>query len=360
MSSIPLRLRIASNVGWARLAIAGVVVLITALLPVLFPGSYLIFLGMLTFVFIAMSYAWDILGGLTGLVSFGYAVYFGLGAYSAGIAMLNGISPYVGALIGAGIAALFSIVIGIPTFRLRGPYFAIATIGVNEAVRVIMLNWRSITGGASGLPLPSAGFSGPVLYRDALILAVAAIIVYYWIIHSPLGLALNAIREDQDAAAALGVNTLKYKLFAHAVGAFIVALAGSVIARWDVYIEPTSTFGFGRSIDILMMPVIGGSGTFFGPLVGGFIFSVVQDQIVSSYPNLHLLIYGLLLAIIMLFEPKGVVGLVRRFSHWLQRRTQSGRRRAPGLPDRLRRDAELRHPHNLPAETAPGVDTDGH
>ncbi len=309
-----------SGLGWL-LAVACVGALLYV--PSRNPQGYLVFLGMSTFAHIAMSYAWDILGGLTGQVSFGYGVYFGLGAYATGIAMLQGVSPYVGMVLGALIALLMSIVIGVPTFRLRGPYFAIATIGVNEAVRVIMLNWRSVTGGASGLPLPSTGFSGPILYRDALILMLATILLYRWIMRAPLGLALNAIREDEDAAAALGVNTLLYKLIAHGLGAIVVALAGGIIARWDVYIEPISTFGFGRSIEILMMPVIGGTGTFWGPLIGGFVLTAVKDQIVSAYPNLHLLIYGLLLALIMLFEPKGAVGVARRLRRWIRARVGS-------------------------------------
>lgn len=302
-----------SGLRWlALVVVAGGLVYI----PLANPRSYLVFLGMTTFAYVAMSYAWDILGGLTGQVSFGYGVYFGLGAYATGIAMLQGVSPYVGMVVGAIIALVASVIIGVPTFRLRGPYFAIATIGVNEAVRVIMLNWRSVTGGASGLPLPSTYFSGPVLYRDALILMLAAMLVYAWLVRSPIGLALNAIREDEDAASALGVDPLRYKLLAHGLGAVIVALAGGIIARWDVYIEPISTFGFGRSIEILMMPVIGGSGTFWGPLLGGFVFTVAKDQIVSAYPNLHLLLYGLLLALIILFEPKGAVGLMRRMQRW--------------------------------------------
>jgi len=302
-----------SSMRWLAL-VATVGALIYA--PLANPRGYLVFLGMTTFAHIAMSYAWDILGGLTGQVSFGYGVYFGLGAYATGIAMLQGASPYAGMVVGALIALLMSIAIGVPTFRLHGPYFAIATIGVNEAVRVIMLNWRSVTGGASGLPLPSTGFSGPTLYRDAFILMGATILLYRWLLHSPIGLALNAIREDEDAAAGLGVDTLRYKLIAHGLGAIIVALAGGIIARWDVYIEPVSTFGFGRSIEILMMPVIGGTGTLWGPLIGGFVFTAVKDQIVSAYPNLHLLLYGLLLALVMLFEPKGVVGMVRRLQGW--------------------------------------------
>jgi branched-chain amino acid transport system permease protein len=269
-----------------------------------------------TFVWTITSVAWNLLGGFTGQTSFGFAVFYGLGAYTTGLMINAGRSPYFSFLAGAGVAVLASFLVGLPTFRLRGPYFAIATIGITEAVRVVMSNVK-ITGGASGLNIiEHKPFQQVEHYYTALFALALAVIVSVVIAKSRFGLALRAIKLDQDAAADLGVNPYMSKLWVHAIAAALTAIAGGIHARYAVFIDPGGgpggVFAFQTAISILLMPVIGGIGTIWGPVLGGAIFGIVEDQLVVKFPNLHLLMYGVLLILIILLEPDGLAGILRR------------------------------------------------
>lgn len=292
------------------------------------PNSVRLLFG--TAVWITCSVAWNLLGGFTGQVSFGFAVFYGLGAYTAALLINAGFSPYLALLAAAGVAALASFVIGLPTFRLRGPYFAIATIGVGEATRVIMNN-LNITGGASGLRVIEPGpFRQLSHYYTAIVLMALAVAFSAWIARSKFGLALRAIKQDQDAAADLGVNPYTSKLWIHAIAGGLTAMAGGVYARYHAFIYPGDVFAFQTSISILLMPVIGGIGTVWGAVLGGVIFGIVEEELVVNFPNIHLLLYGLLLILIILFEPGGLMGLISRLSR-LWRRNRRGE--DSGSPD---------------------------
>jgi branched-chain amino acid transport system permease protein len=209
----------------------------------------------------------------------------------------------------ASVAVLASVVVGLPTFRLRGPYFAIATIGVSEAVRVVMTN-LSVTGGASGYRIIERGaFHQLQRFYAALALAAVAVAVSILVRRSKFGLALIAIREDEDAASDLGVNPYRYKLLAHALAAALTGAAGGVFAWYAAFIHPQGVFAFSISVAILLMPIIGGVGTIWGPVVGGVVYGLIHEELIASFPQLHLLLYGSLLILIILFEPGGVVGL---------------------------------------------------
>ena len=269
-----------------------------------------------TFVWTITSVAWNLLGGFTGQTSFGFAVFYGLGAYTTGLMINAGRSPYFSFIAGAGVAVLASFLVGLPTFRLRGPYFAIATIGITEAVRVVMSNVK-ITGGASGLNIiERKPFQQVEHYYTALFALAFAVVVSVVIAKSRFGLALRAIKLDQDAAADLGVNPYMSKLWVHAIAAALTAIAGGIHARYAVFIDPGGgpggVFAFQTAISILLMPVIGGIGTIWGPVLGGAIFGIVEDQLVVKFPNLHLLMYGVLLILIILLEPDGLAGILRR------------------------------------------------
>lgn len=267
-----------------------------------------------TLVWVTTSVAWNLLGGFAGQVSFGFAVFYGLGAYTAALLITAGVQPYLSFLAAAVVASLASLVIGLPTFSLRGPYFAIATIGVSEAVRVVMSN-LSITGGASGYRIVErAPFNQVEHFYTALILAAIAVIISIAVRNSKFGLGLVAVREDEVAAADLGLNPFTYKLAAHALAAALTGAAGGVFARYAAFIHPEGVFAFQTSVSILLMPVIGGLGTIWGPVIGGVIYGIVQEQLVAAFPGLHLLLYGALLILIILFEPGGVVGLLGRLS----------------------------------------------
>jgi branched-chain amino acid transport system permease protein len=261
-----------------------------------------------SFVWMTASIAWNLLGGFAGQVSFGFAVFYGIGAYAAAISINQGINPFLAFLIGGAAAAGASLAIGLPTFRLRGPYFAIATIGVSEAVRVVATNLH-VTGGAGGYRIAEHGPFRPLEhFYTALGLAALGVAISAWIHGSKFGLSLQAVREDEEAAADVGVNPLASKLIIHFIAAGLTGMAGGVFARYAAFISPEGVFGFHTSVEILLMPIIGGIGTVIGPVIGAFFYGLVQEELVATFPQIHLLLYGLLLVIIILFEPRGIMG----------------------------------------------------
>lgn len=284
-------------------------------------AEYAIDVLFLIFLYGAMATAWNVLGGFAGQVSFGHAAFLGIGAYTTAILQPLGVSLWIAVPLGALLAGLFSLVIGIPAFRLRGPYFSIATIGIGEATRLIALNWTSLTGGASGLTLAAAP---PLIvqYFAALGLCVASVAVAAWIRGSRFGYALAAVRQDPDAAETLGVATTVAKTQALFVSACILGIAGSVYALHYLFISPDSVFGFKTSIGFVIMPIIGGLGTVSGPLIGAVLYSFVRDQLAALLPNNgDLLAFGVLLIAIVVFEPRGIIGIVDRLRRLRRRRT---------------------------------------
>jgi branched-chain amino acid transport system permease protein len=283
---------------------------VLAALPAFGPGPNTVRLLFVTFVWITVSIAWNILGGFAGQISFGFAVFYGLGAYAAALAVNSGVNSVLSLLLAAGVAVLASLLVGLPTFRLKGPYFAIATIGVSEAVRVVMTN-VSMTGGASGYRIiETRPFHQLEHFYAALALAVVAVAVSMHVRRSKFGLALIAIREDEEAACDLGVNPYRFKLLAHALAAALTGAAGGVYAQYAAFIHPQGVFAFGIGVAILLMPIIGGIGTIWGPVIGGVVYGLIHEELIASFPQLHLLIYGSLLILIVLFEPAGIVGLL--------------------------------------------------
>jgi branched-chain amino acid transport system permease protein len=289
------------------------------LLPTAGLSPNLIRLLFITFIWTITSIAWNLVGGFAGQVSFGFAVFYGLGAYTAAVLINAGRNPVLAFLAAAGVAVLASYLVGLPTFRLRGPYFAIATIGVTEAVRVIMSN-VGFTGGASGYRITERGeFRQVEHYYTALLACALAVAVSMLVAKSRFGLALRAIKQDQDAAADLGVNPYTFKLWAHAIAAALTGVAGGIYARYAIFLDPGSVFAFQTGISILLMPVIGGIGTVWGPVLGGVIFGVVEEELVVNFPRIHLLLYGVLLILIILFEPDGLIGLLRKVANLVRR-----------------------------------------
>lgn len=283
-------------------------------LPLLQPGDYLIYLAFRTFLLAVVASAWNLLGGVAGQVSFGGAVFYGIGTYAVGLTMTSGGSPYLGLAIGSVLAVVASVLIGYPCFRLKGPFFAIATLGVGEAVRVVVSNLYGLTGGASGLDfaIHARFFDNLPHYYFALALLVLTLVVCGLVMRSSFGLGLSSLKADEESAEDIGVNSVRLKLYAHALMAALSALAGGVYAHYALYIQPTASFGFGQSISMLLIPVIGGLATLWGPVLGAVVYGVIQDQLLGTYPELAQLIYGGVLVIIVMFEPRGLVGLYTR------------------------------------------------
>jgi branched-chain amino acid transport system permease protein len=262
---------------------------------------------------VVLASSWNLLGGFAGQVSIGYSAFLGVGAYATVLLALAGWEPYATVPVGAALAAAFSVVIGLPAFRLRGPYFTIATIGVSEAVRVLAAGVQ-FTGGSSGLRMPAGSFDFGRDYLAMTALAVCVVGLSAWIKDNAFGLALAAIRQDIDAAEAVGVPTTRYKLAAHALSAALVAAAGGLFAINFQYIAPGSVFDFRLSLSIVLMPIVGGVGTVAGPVLGAALWSTLQIKMLSmpALRDSYLFLYGGLLIVVMLFEPKGLVGLVKR------------------------------------------------
>jgi branched-chain amino acid transport system permease protein len=306
-----------------RLLLPWLLLVVLALLPTARLGANMIRLLFITCVWVTTSLGWNLLGGFTGQVSFGFAVFYGLGAYTAALMIDRGVNPYLSFVAAGVVPALASFLVGLPTFRLRGPYFAIATIGVSEATRVIMNN-LAITGGASGFRITEHGpFRQVEHYYTALGMAALAVAASFFITRSKFGFALRAIKQDEDAAADVGVNPFAYKLAIHAVAAAFTGVAGGVFARYAAFIYPQGVFAFQTSVYILLMPVIGGIGTVWGAVLGGVVFGIVEEQLVANFPEIHLLLYGSLLILIILVEPDGLAGLLGKISRRLRKPTRT-------------------------------------
>ncbi len=263
----------------------------------------------------------NIIMGYTGYVSFGHIVFFGLGGYIAFYLMQNwNIHFFVAALIGGLFGSAFALALGIPVLRLRGAYFALATIGINEAVRSFVTNFDPF-GGSVGMFFDYSTYNAYggaknalwLAYYAIVIVALATILASFIIKKSKFGLGLMAIREDQDAAEVLGVNPTRYKVMAYTISAFFPALAGAIFFFKNGIIEPGVAFDLLRSIESLVMVMLGGYGTVAGPVVGGALYERLQAFLLTNpiFSSLHLAIAGVLLLLIVLFVTGGVVGFLR-------------------------------------------------
>jgi branched-chain amino acid transport system permease protein len=300
---------------------------LAALLPHVVPFSaYLHNLITLTFISIACALAWNWLGGYLGQVSFGHAAMFGVGGFVAARVLIHTPLPFFAAWILGGLAAgTYSILWGHPTLRLRGPYFSIATIGVGEATRLVFTYWDRFTGGSSGLSLPIDFDLKRTLYWWGLAFLALVIFASYAIRKSRLGLALLAIKSDVDAAADVGIDPTFAQDLVLFISGGVVGVAGGFYASFFSFIEPSDMFGFDRSIGFLLMAVIGGVGTMFGPVLGAIVFVMLQQYLIASMPDLYLGVYGLLVIFVILFEPLGLSGLGLRIARKI------GVRIAPGV-----------------------------
>jgi branched-chain amino acid transport system permease protein len=284
-----------------------------ALLPLVFRLSpYDHNLATLTFLFVAGALAWNWMGGYVGQVSFGHAAMFGVGGFVAGRLLLATSLPAPLTWLAGGLAAGLFALGAHPMLRLRGPYFSIATIGVGEAARLVFTWWEDFTGGASGLSLPLDGEMKHRLYWWALGLCAVVAAASFLLRRSALGLQLLAIKADVEAAADVGVSATFDQDLIFVLSGAAVGVAGGLYASYFSYIEPNDMFGFDRSISFVLMAVIGGIGTVFGPVLGAVVFVLLRQYLLASYPQLYLGLYGLLLVLVILFEPLGITGLLRR------------------------------------------------
>jgi branched-chain amino acid transport system permease protein len=262
------------------------------------------------FMWIALAGSWNIISGLTGYVSFGHVAFFGAGAYTAAILIASsGWSWPLATLMGGVAATLLALGIGWPCLRLKGPYFAIAMLGLNEVLRALVSYFEGLTGGGNGLSLPTLDATVPVYYAMGLT-AVGVTLGARLIIGSRFGLRLMTIREDEVAAEAMGIPTFRHKLLAFLLSAIGPGLAGALTARDQGYIEPLSVFPLATTITMIVMTLFGGKGTVWGPVLGASVLFVAQELVWARYPYVHPLLFGAIIVAVVLVMPRGVLGLL--------------------------------------------------
>jgi branched-chain amino acid transport system permease protein len=322
-------------------ALAAALLLGVLAFPLVFVKPFPRHVMIMIFLYGALATAWNVLAGYCGQISLGHAVYFGLGAYTSTLLVREAaLTPWLGMLAGAGLAVAISQAIGYPVFRLRGHYFAIATIGFGEIVQTIFLNWDRV-GAARGLFVPikrpdsllnfQFHESKAVYYYIALGLLALALAATRWIERSRRGYYFRAIKEDQDAAASLGVHVAREKQAAMAVSAALTALGGTFWAQYVLFIDPESVFPLSLSILICLVAVMGGVGSLWGPLLGAAILVPLSEGtrvlLGGTGKALDLLIYGALIMVIAAFQPAGLIGLAQRLGRGSVPATGAGARR---------------------------------
>jgi branched-chain amino acid transport system permease protein len=333
------------------------IVALLGLLPQFVKKPYVLHMGVMLFLAIIQGQAWNVLGGYAGQHSLGHAAYFGIGAYATMMLLeLHGIAPWYGIWVGVVVALMLSAAIGSITFRLRGPYFVLASISVAEIIRLATLHFKDVTRGAEGFLLsqiPTLELGGLQIefvgkrpfYYTALGMAVVTIAANWSVQHSKLGYYFQAIREDQDAARSLAISLPLYKNLALAISVLFTAWAGGFYAMFVKFIDPNAVFGIDVSLEFVLICIIGGIGSIFGPVVGALVLVPLSEilrnpkglvqigllpeqswlvEFIETHhlANAHLLVYGVLVVVVVLFAPQGVLGAIQHALERLRRRSR--------------------------------------
>ena len=263
------------------------------------------------FMWIALAGSWNLISGLTGYVSFGHVAFFGAGAYTAGVLIASSGWSWPAATVAGGVGAgVLALAIGWPCLRLKGPYFAIAMLGLNEVLRALVSYFEGLTGGGNGLSMPTLDATVPVYYAMG-VTALAVTLAARLIIGSRFGLRLMTIREDEMAAEAMGIHTFRHKLLAFLLSAIGPGIAGALAARDQGYIEPLSVFPLATTITMIVMTLFGGKGTVWGPVLGAVVLFVAQELVWARYPYIHPLLFGAIIVAVVLAMPRGILGLLQ-------------------------------------------------
>jgi branched-chain amino acid transport system permease protein len=274
--------------------------------------NYVVTFTLQIFMWIALAQSWNLISGLTGYVSFGHVAFFGTGAYTAAILISKAAWHWLPAsLFGSVTAAFLALIIGYPCLRLRGPYFAISMLGLNEVVRALVSYFESFTGGGSGITLSPMYTILPLYYAMGGV-AFAALLITYWIVNSRFGLRLLAIRENEAAAEAMGVNTATLKLYAFLISATLPGIAGGIYARYVTHIEPLGTFPLLTTVTMIVMCLFGGKGTVFGPILGATLLSIFQEMVWARFLFLHEALFGGIIVFVILLMPRGILGVLQQ------------------------------------------------
>lgn len=318
------------SIGWPlHLSLLALAVLF----PFVFSSSFMVNFGVLALFYAFIGQSWNIAGGFAGQLSFGHVVFFGAGAYASTILQLRfGMNPWLGLPTSAFAGAIVGGIIGFLSFRagLKGSYFALITLAFAEVLR-ILVNSVKFTGGGLGLLIPAKigannfQFSERIgFYFVILSLTVVSVAIAVWLKHSRFGAQLAAIRENEDAAMALGINVFNEKVKVMVLSGALCGMGGSFFAQYFLYIDPTIVFGVDKSVEMLLVSMIGGAGTVYGPLIGAVLLAGVSDvtRVLTNVQGLSLVLYGTLLVIIIAFLPNGLIDLFKRLGQRIKQRGQ--------------------------------------
>jgi branched-chain amino acid transport system permease protein len=280
-------------------------------------SEYFVRLLAVIFLWIGKAGCWNIISGYTGYIDFGAVGYYGIGSYVTALLMSKGHTPFLVSILVSGlVSASIALPIGLPTLRLRGAYFGIATLAFAEATKQIILEFDKTVGvnffeGPHGITLPM-GPKNEFFYYIGFGVMMVVIGIAYWIKRSKFGYALRAIHEAEQAAELSGVDTLRNKVKAYMIGAFFLGVIGGVEAYWLTYITPHMVFDVLITIQMVVMSLLGGMGTVFGPVVGASFLTIVYELLHRDFPYTYTIIVGLIIVVVVLLMPKGIVGTLRK------------------------------------------------
>lgn len=310
------------------LALLLVLFLALALLPLVVTSDFWLNTVMLTLFSALLGQSWNILGGYAGQFSFGHALFFGLGAYTVAVLQVHlGINPWIGMVVGGAMGAAIAVLVGALTFRygLRGSYFSLVTLAFAEVFRIVS-NSIWWTGAGEGILIPLDRRARTMQFHDLsgsywllLAMTLACFLTVWRLDRSRLGARMLAVRDNEDAAAAIGVDAFAVKLQAMALSGLFTGLAGVFYAQRYLYIDPGLAFGPTQSVDSLLVAIVGGIGTLFGPLLGAVALHVLGElaqRVLGDVPGLNMVIYGTVLVAMVLFMPRGLSGMGRRLPRW--------------------------------------------
>jgi len=296
---------------------------LVAVLAATVQNEYYFFAGYVILMYVVLATAWNILGGYAGYVNFGTPAFFGLGAYTAVVVFKSTGAPLiVQILLAALMSGMLGFIAGLFTLRLRGIFFAIATIALVVIMETLFVNWRYV-GGATGLqllrpaPMPPFESYNKMLFVVMALLAVVAVAIARWVQDNWIGRGLRALRDSEEAAESSGVPTLRLKVFACAVSGALMGAAGAPMPMYLSFIEPASTFNLNYAIGALASPMIGGMSHYIGPVIGAIILATVQQVVtVTISSEMNVLVVGVLLVVFVVAAPEGIIGLFRRLRDW--------------------------------------------
>ena len=302
-------------------------------LPLVIANDYYVNVLVLVFLYAGMASAWNILGGMAGQFSLGHTAFFGTGAYTSTLLYnFAGVSPWSGMVAGGRLSMLFAVIIAYPAFRMRGVFFAMATLAFGEAIRILLIYSRKHVDMPYGLSINWEPAFANMIFEDrasyALLAGVFLLIVTltaYGMSRSYAGIYLRAIRDSEEAAVAAGIPMRRYKMIALLISAFFTSAGGTLLAQYVLYIEPTTVFSMAFSVDLPLMALLGGIGTVAGPILGAVIALPLRDILLdvfgSGAAGLHLVVYGVLLMVIVIVLPSGLIGGARAGKARLTRHT---------------------------------------